>query len=244
MRRTSFAAPALLLLLLSGCTTEDASPPGQGDRPASSLPTATGTPVPTGSPDTSRDLDSPSSLTVVVNKHRPLVPSDWVPPDLVSAPGGGLLRAEAAEALQGMYDAAADDGVALRTLSTYRSYAEQQSTYASWVATQGQDLADSASARPGFSEHQTGLAVDIGDGTGCDLQVCFKDTAAARWAAEHAWEHGFVLRYPYWEHGTTGYWYESWHFRYVGPGLARDVQDSGTGVLEDVLGLPPAPDYR
>lgn len=188
------------------------------------------------------DTTTASSLSVIVNKKNPLNPSTYAPDDLQPL-GGVYLRAEASQAAQRMFDAATAAGAPMTALSGYRSYETQQGTYANWVAQYGAEQADVASARPGYSEHQTGLALDIGDGTGCDLQPCFKDTAAAIWAADHAHEYGFVIRYPWWEHETTGYWYESWHLRYIGQEQAKAYKASGAKTLEEFYGLPAAPTY-
>lgn len=193
-------------------------------------------------PDLDLDLDDPASLAVVVNKQRPLDPEDWAPAALEDVEGH-LLRPEAAAAARALLAAARADGVPIRIVSGYRSFAEQSGTYAGWVAQKGREGADTVSARPGHSEHQTGLAVDVGDGSGCDLRVCFDGTATAAWVAEHGPEHGFVVRYPWGEHGTTGYWYEPWHLRYLGPERARELVRSGAATLEEFSGLPPAPDY-
>ncbi|MBD4644500.1 D-alanyl-D-alanine carboxypeptidase family protein, partial [Xanthomonas citri pv. citri] len=82
----------------------------------------------------------------------------------------------------------------------------------------GRAEADRVSARPGYSEHQTGLAWDVGDAATptCDLEACFGDTAAGRWVAAHAAEHGFVIRYPAGAEDETGFAHEPWHLRYVG----------------------------
>ncbi|WP_326502931.1 M15 family metallopeptidase [Rothia nasimurium] len=189
------------------------------------------------------DIESASSMTVLVNKHNPLSPLTYAPDDLQPL-GSVLLRAEAAEAAHRMFAHASAAGAPMVALSGYRSYETQQGTYASWAAQYGTDQADVASARPGYSEHQTGLALDIGTGGACDLQPCFKDTAAALWAAENAHRYGFVVRYPWWHHETTGYWYESWHLRYIGVDEATALKESGFETLEDFWGTGPAPSYR
>ncbi|KUG62180.1 hypothetical protein AVL61_03695 [Kocuria rosea subsp. polaris] len=227
-------------------------PASSGPAPSGSAPSAAAPPPgaattapgtgPAAEPGAGPDLDDPASLAVVVNKRRPLDPPDWAPAALEDVEGH-LLRPEAAAAARGLLAAARADGVPIRIVSGYRSFAEQSGTYAGWVARKGRAAADTASARPGHSEHQTGLAVDVGDGSGCDLQVCFDGTAAAAWVAEHGPEHGFVVRYPWGEHGTTGYWYEPWHLRYLGPERARELVRSGAATLEEFSGLPPAPDY-
>lgn len=189
------------------------------------------------------DIESASSMTVLVNKHNPLSPLTYAPDDLQPF-GSVLLRAEAAQAAHRMFADASAVGAPMVALSGYRSYETQQGTYASWAAQYGTDQADVASARPGYSEHQTGLALDIGTGGACDLQPCFKDTAAALWAAENAHRYGFVVRYPWWHHETTGYWYESWHLRYIGVDEATALKESGFETLEDFWGTGPAPTYQ
>lgn len=190
----------------------------------------------------SADTRTASSLSVIVNKQHPLNPPTYAPDDLQPF-GSVYLRAEAKQAAQQMFADAAAAGAPMTTLSGYRSYETQQGTYASWVAQYGQEQADVASARPGYSEHQTGLALDIGNGGGCDLQPCFRDTAAATWVAEHAHQYGFIVRYPWMEHETTGYWYESWHLRYIGKDQAKAYKESGAKTLEEFYGLPAAPTY-
>ncbi len=234
---TTAAAPASV--------PDPASAPGTG-APAPGPGTAPSAPVrgmaPDGPAPDDRDLGDPASLAVVVNKHRPLDPADWAPAALEDVEGHRL-RPEAAAAARGMLAAARADGVPIRIVSGYRSFAEQSRTYAGWVAQKGQESADTVSARPGHSEHQTGLAVDVGDGSGCDLRECFDGTATAAWVAGHGPEHGFVVRYPWGEHGTTGYWYEPWHLRYLGPERAQALVRSGAATLEEFSGLPPAPGY-
>ncbi|MDY6051686.1 MAG: M15 family metallopeptidase [Rothia sp. (in: high G+C Gram-positive bacteria)] len=188
------------------------------------------------------DIESASSLTVLVNKQNPLSPLTYVPDNLQPF-GAVMLRAEAAEAAHRMFEDASAAGVPMVALSGYRSYEDQERTYASWVAQYGPDQADVASARPGYSEHQTGLALDIGTGGNCDVQPCFKDTAAALWVAENAHRYGFVVRYPWWQHETTGYWYESWHLRYIGEEEAAAFKASSSETLEDFWGAGPAPTY-
>ncbi|WP_159617638.1 M15 family metallopeptidase [Arthrobacter zhaoguopingii] len=194
----------------------------------------------------------PASPGVVVNKRRPLSPQDFVPPKLVVprvertvAAERVRLRPDAAAAVEKMFAAAAADGVGLTLVSGYRSFEEQAATYNHWVGQYGDEAqADEVSARAGHSEHQTGLAFDIGqaDGT-CTLVLCFRDTEAARWTAQHAARYGFILRYPQGHHEVTGFSAESWHFRYVGPEIAAAMKAAGTATLEEHFGLPPAPGY-
>ena len=195
------------------------------------------------------DVDSPDSLTTVVNKQRPMGPLAWAPDDLVLPQGignewGHVLRAEAAQALEEMHAAASAAGAPFIITSGYRSYDTQLGLYASYAARSGEAAADTYSARAGFSEHQTGLAVDLHESTAyCYLQSCFEETATGAWLREHAPDFGFILRYPLGETDVVGYKYEPWHFRYVGRDVALAMREAGEVNLETFLGLPPAPGY-
>ena len=209
--------------------------------PTASAPSAEPTPEATS---TGRDLDSAASPTVVVNKARPLNPVDYAPASLEEV-GGVRLRAEAAQALAALRADAAAAGHDLTVLSGYRSHQRQREVYAGWVDHHGStEAADRVSARPGHSEHQTGLAVDVGDAAApdCDLAACFGQTGAGRWVAEHAHEHGFVVRYPAGAEPVTGFSAEPWHLRWLGPEAAAEVRMAG-GVVETAFRLPAAPNY-
>jgi zinc D-Ala-D-Ala carboxypeptidase len=196
--------------------------------------------------------DDPARIDVVVNKRRPLEPLDYAPADLrlpnvPLGPGGeaAQVRAAVANAVEQLFAAAAADGVPMTLLSGFRSYQTQVSTYQHWVEVNGKAEADRISARPGYSEHQTGLVVDIGDPAGsCNLSACFADTAAGRWAAANAQRFGFIVRYQPGEEEVTGYSPEAWHLRYVGKKAAAGMAAEGTKSLETYFGLPAAPDYR
>lgn len=218
--------------------------------PAVTAPTVEAAPVDaevTATPHPS--LNDPDSLWVVVNKLRPLEPIDYVPEDLVSLsgiPGGSSqqMRAEAAEALTQMRGVAADAGAGFSVSTAYRSYGFQDSLFSGYAARRGEDVAETFSARPGYSEHQTGLGVDVYSSSACRIKACFGDEDAGRWLAEHAWEHGFIIRYPEGSQEVTGYVYEPWHLRYVGTELAAAMHESGSATMEEHLGLAAAPDYE
>jgi zinc D-Ala-D-Ala carboxypeptidase len=203
-----------------------------------------------GGTTTTYDINSASSLTVVVNKHRPLDPPSYVPKPLTRIKTEQL-RTDAAQAYQQMVKAAKADRVNIVTISGYRSYDHQADLYDSYVQQYGQETADTIAARPGHSEHQTGLAMDVGNSSGaCALQDCFDETPVGAWVAKYAHEHGFIIRYPEGEQGITGYNYEPWHLRYVGVPLATDIQEGAvlgetddTDTMEEFFGLAPAPDY-
>ena len=111
--------------------------------------------------------------------------------------------------------------------------------------TRGQAGADLISARPGFSEHQTGLAADVVACAGgrCGAIEQLAGTPQGAWVAEHAWEHGYIVRYQDGQTPITGYQPEPWHLRYIGPDLARAYREGGFRTLEEFFGLPAAPDY-
>lgn len=190
-----------------------------------------------------RDIDVAASVVVVVNKRRQLNPARHVPGPLVDV-GGPLLRSDAAQQFFRLLADARAGGIAMVPVSGYRSYDTQASLYASYVSQYGQAAADLISARPGFSEHQTGLAIDIGNANGaCGLQECFAGTPAGAWAAQNAWRYGFIVRYPQGQTPVTGYAYEPWHLRYVGPTIASEMRTHGLRTLEQYMSLPAAPSY-
>jgi D-alanyl-D-alanine carboxypeptidase len=196
-----------------------------------------------------RSLDDPTSLRVIVDKRRPLRPRGFVPPDQVPVPvphtNPPLLRRPAAAAVVRLVRAAAAARLRLLSISAYRSAAAQQRVYGEDLRRFGRAGADHQTARPGYSEHQTGLAIDLGSVSGrCSLAACFGALPEGRWLAANGWRFGFVLRYPKGEERVTGYEYEPWHLRYVGTTLAAAVHDTGDPPLETFFGLPAAPAYR
>ena len=186
---------------------------------------------------------------ILVNKTYTLSKDYW-PDDMVTidrfVQGVGSddthkMRKVAADALNEMFDAALNDGIELRLRTGFRSYNYQTSLYNSYVKNHGQAEADTYSARPGNSEHQTGLACDLGGKSqGFVLSTKFGETPEGKWVAEHAHEYGFIIRYI---DGTsskpgqyTGYIYEAWHIRYIGIEHATRVKELGI-TLEEYLGL-------
>lgn len=195
-------------------------------------------------------LSDPSRLWVVVNKTRPLDPIEFEPASLDSVPLqmttlSGLVRSDVAVAVGQMADAASASGIGVIGANNgYRSYSLQVSTYDSHVRAEGQEGADAGSARPGHSEHQTGLALDVvACGGGCGGLDDFGATAQSDWVAAHAWEYGFIVRYEGVGTPVTGYSPEPWHLRYVGVDIAAAYHAGGFHTLEEFFGLPAAPDY-
>lgn len=164
---------------------------------------------------------------IIANKTFSL-PSDFIP-------NSGGVELEVMDAFEEMQRAARADNLDIFIKSGYRSYDTQEETYNWYIENDegGVLSVDTYSARPGHSEHQTGLAIDInkaGD--------AFTNTVEAKWLNEHASEYGFILRYPEGKTDITGYKYESWHYRYVGEELAKVLYNDGDWItLEEYFGL-------
>jgi len=198
-------------------------------------------------------LTDPASIWVVANKKRPLQPRDYAPslvvPDITLRSNISSderhVRPDTAAALKQMADAAKAGGLTLTLESGYRSYNFQVNLYNTYVKQQGQAIADTQSARPGYSEHQTGLAADLGGTTkpSCNVEQCFADTPEGKWLAANAYKYGFIIRYPLGKDSVTGYEYEPWHVRYVGTDLSAEMHNDGVQTLEEFFGLPAAPSY-
>ena len=156
---------------------------------------------------------------LIANKTYSL-PADY-------APGGILPEAQAA--FNEMQADAKKAGYSLSIVSGFRSYSYQNQLYTNYVARDGKAAADTYSARAGHSEHQTGLAMDINY-----AGAWFNNTPEAKWIAENCVRYGFIIRYPLGKEDITGYQYESWHVRYLGKELAKEVADSGL-TLEEFL---------
>ena len=179
-------------------------------------------------------IADPDSLGVLVDKRHAL-PADYVPAleQLGAGYGTGSLRPEAAAAFRAMADAARADGISLRSVSAYRSYQRQESVYNSYLRRDSRASVDAYSARPGHSEHQTGLAVDINTAS---TSAHFENTPAFAWLEAHCAEYGFLLRYGQGQEEITGYRFEPWHYRYVGTEVAQACMDQGI-TYEEHLAL-------
>ncbi len=151
-------------------------------------------------------------------------------------PGG--LTDDTYTAFQQLSLDAAYAGLDIYLSSGFRSYETQDQIYNNYVWSYGQETADTFSARPGYSEHQTGLAIDVNT-----IDDSFAGTPEAIWLEQHCYEYGFIIRYPKGKDSITGYKYEPWHIRYVGKEVAQAVHDAGvacgdsTITLEEYLGI-------
>jgi zinc D-Ala-D-Ala carboxypeptidase len=187
------------------------------------------------------------NLLVLVNKHRQL-PRDFVPTNLVipDVPfkiqrydEKKQLRDIAAKALEELFSAAKADGIELVAKSGYRSFGRQEMLYNYNVKKYGEAEANRSSAKPGQSEHQTGLAMDVtAASVALSLTQKFGETNEGKWLAEHAAEFGFIIRYPKDREHITGYIYEPWHIRYVGVEVAKKIMGQDLS-LEEFLHFKP-----
>lgn len=162
---------------------------------------------------------------ILVNKYLYLT-SDYIPNHLEDIPteyarSGMKLVSSAKNSFVEMAKAAKKDGYPVIAMSSYRSYDYQVNLYNNYVKADGVDAADTYSARAGFSEHQTGLCVDVYNG---DLPyTSFEKSKSFHWMQENAYKYGFILRFPEGKENITGYQYESWHYRYVGVDIATYI---------------------
>ena len=219
-----------------------AAPTDPPTDPPTEAPTAAPTAAPTTRTTTAAPADSRSVTekgyevvtrdgftyvdgVLVANKTYSL-PADYYPGDLTPECDAAYMRMKAAAAAQGL---------SLYISSGFRSYDTQDVIYNRYVANDGKANADRYSARPGHSEHQTGLAIDLNG-----VLDSFGSTAEGKWVPAHAHEYGFILRYPKGQEAQTGYMYEPWHIRYIGTAnsveVATAIYESGL-CLEEYYGI-------
>ncbi|ADG75797.1 peptidase M15B and M15C DD-carboxypeptidase VanY/endolysin [Cellulomonas flavigena DSM 20109] len=211
---------------------------------AIAVPTVPSRPTPTPGLDVRQhSTTDPASPWVIVNKQHP-IDRAYAPADLVTV-GEAQVRAAVEPDLRAMLDAAGAAGVDVVTSSGYRSYQDQAAARRSVEARRGFAHAERYSARPGFSEHQTGFALDVDSGSqpSCNYQTCFARTPEGIWLSEHAWEFGFVVRYTEANTAVTGYAPEGWHLRWVGRELTAHLRENGIGSLEEAFGVHGGPEY-
>ena len=185
------------------------------------------TPEPTPLPN---ELIDPASVTVLVNKTHSL-PADYVPANLVTPyvlSISDVIQVSdlAADQLKEMVSAANESEVTLYLTSGYISYETQDDYFNDRAGMVGEAEANKVIAKAGYSEHQTGLAFDFSDNaSGTATTTAFAETEAGKWLIEHAWEYGFIMRYPEGKEAITGYSYQPWHFRYLGTDVAKAMHD-------------------
>ncbi len=175
------------------------------------------------------NIDNQDDLAVLVNKYHKLS-NNYVPSDLEKINSkyqwlgrSNELRKDAREAFEKMCEAATKDNIYIYAGSGYRSYQTQLYLYNTYVKRDGFKAAETYSARASYSEHQTGLAMDIANKSG----FISKNDKEYNWLVKNSYKYGFILRYPEDKENITGYMYEEWHYRYLGTTLAKEVYDSG-----------------
>lgn len=166
--------------------------------------------------------------TILVNKYNYLT-EDYVPENLQTVDKKYSSKTlqlvdYAKEAFEELSEAASKENYTVLAMSSYRSYQYQYNLYNRYVNTDGIEAADTYSARPGYSEHQTGLAVDVYNGK--EDFTNFEKTKEYNWMQDNAYKFGFILRFPKDKVLETGYQYESWHYRYVGKEIAKYIHDN------------------
>lgn len=193
-----------------------------------------------------KDLVTDPEMIILINKEHELA-KDYVPEDLTRisafAPGrddsARYMRKEAAEQLAVMFAAAEKEDLKIVITTAYRSYGLQKAIFDSNVAKKGSiEAANKTSAKPGQSEHQTGLATDLSTaGLNYEITYDFGTSKEGLWIAQHCWEYGFIIRYPSGREDSTGYTYEPWHIRYVGKDAASFITKQGQTLEEFIIEL-------
>ena len=172
--------------------------------------------------------------TILVNKYNYLT-EDYVPENLQTVDKKYSSKTlqlvdYAKEAFEELSEAASKENYTVLAMSSYRSYQYQYNLYNRYVSTDGVEAADTYSARPGYSEHQTGLAVDVYNGK--EDFTNFEKTKEYNWMQDNAYKFGFILRFPKDKENETGYEFESWHYRYVGLEVAKYIKEHNISFEE------------
>lgn len=228
------------IVLLSGDKGDDNQPSSSTISSSSTVEVSSQTPSEQSSSQASASSSMPSSSktsSTVEANTKPIQPK-YVDGVLivnktypVSQDFGNGITAETQAAFEEMKAAAKQDGISLWIVSGFRSYTRQQTLYTNYCNASGKAQADRFSARPGHSEHQTGLALDLNNASGS-----FVGTKEAKWIEENCYKYGFIVRYGKDKEQYTGFKYEPWHVRYLGKDLAKKVYDSGK-CLEEYYNL-------
>ncbi|HLR79752.1 MAG TPA: D-alanyl-D-alanine carboxypeptidase family protein [Bacillota bacterium] len=193
--------------------------------------------------DDTKIIENPYDVLALINKEHAL-PAEYIPEDLVTPDvrfpftedlPKKQMRKVAARALEDLFKDADDAGLDLFAQSGYRSYERQEAIFAANIEKNGEKAANKYSARPGESEHQSGLTMDVtSPGVEYDLVIAFEDTPEGKWIKKHASDYGFIIRYPKGKEDITQYQYEPWHLRYVGKKAAKEIMQEDITLEEYV----------
>lgn len=180
-----------------------------------------------------KDADTSKGVLLLMNKYLKLS-ENYEPDDLEEISSKYFIygnsavrrmRKEAKEAFEMLSEASIANGTPVYGQSAYRPYSMQEKLYKNAVSSMGQKQADIDTARPGHSEHQTGLTVDVSSTKNGNM-LYFDSSSSFTWMKENAYKYGFILRYTKENEDITGFMYESWHYRYVGVKVATDMHDN------------------
>lgn len=253
MKKPAAITALFLLLGAAACSaggTEEAEESSEAESaaPAEEEPAEEPAEEPEPEPPSLNDegeVEDPGAVDALVNREYHL-PSDYEPEDLIQAdiryasPGDNqknLIREPAAAPLEQLFTDAESAGHELYAVSGYRSYDRQDVIFTQNAERDGEEQANTYSAKPGESEHQSGLAMDVSsESIGNQLSTEFGETPEGQWVAENAHTYGFIVRYPEDKTDITGYQYEPWHLRYVGTELSEEIYKEEV-TLEEYYGL-------
>lgn len=179
--------------------------------------------------DDSKEADLSKEMYTLVNKYYYL-PYDYIPNELETVSyeysiNNTKLNKTSLENFINMFNAAKENGLTIKITTAYRDYNFQSILYNNYVNSDGQDKADTYSARPGHSEHQFGYSIDLTNGENAKFSE-FESTKEYEWLKDNAYKYGFILRYPKDKEYITGYQFEPWHYRYVGTEISNYIQEN------------------
>lgn len=231
MKRFFIVTIVLLMALMLGCSTNNnTSKNSDGEKPRAPIVEE---PTEMELMQNELEADRLSGNLILVNKENPL-DEEYIPEDLADiiyyakdrTAKGRFMRQEAANAFHALSEGAALEGYEIVVTTAYRSAAFQSDLYYGYVNSKGQAWADQYSAKPGTSEHQTGLAADCSSpSVGYQLTSSYGEAPEGIWLSEHCNDYGFIIRYPQGKEEITGYNYEPWHIRYVGKTAAAIIKE-------------------
>ena len=183
------------------------------------------------------EIKNPNDILVLVNKKNKLsndfIPKNLIKLDLRYSNKNKYLKKEAADAFYKLSENAKSKGYRIIIVSGYRDYEYQDKLFSYYVLEKGLDYALMCSAKPGHSEHQTGLAIDV-EGSNFDYNL-FESSKEFKWMKNNAYKYGFILRYPKGKEHITGFKYEPWHYRYVGKKVAKIIHKKNITLEEYIL---------
>lgn len=174
-----------------------------------------------------KETDYSKDILILINKYNYLN-KDYIPSDLeqisqvYNKGTNSMMRHIAKIHFEEMCENAKKEGIIIYNMSAYRDYNKQEKIYNGYLLNYGYDVVDKFSARPGHSEHQSGLATDINT-----INKTFINTKEYKWLQNNAYKYGFIERYPKDSEKITGYEYEPWHYRYVGMEIAKSIKEEG-----------------